>query len=146
MFPFNTTMNPTLADGITGAPFSAELWVQAIKQPGGYAVPLDDSCNFSQPPPFNNSAGWNFYQTPGPGSTWSFSLRPNPGLVFGGPAVALGVWTHLVLSYNGTNAIFYVNGVAAITSGVPQYLANPGTGSSSDLLVGLRPEYRADSL
>jgi hypothetical protein len=136
--PWNTTMNPT-TDGTNVAPFSAEIWVQATKQPSGYEVPLDDSCNFSQPPPWNNSAGWNFYQTPGPGSTWSFSIRPNPGLVFGGPAVTVGKWTHLVLSYDGTNAILYVNGVAAITHGVPQYLANPGTGSGSDMLVGEGP-------
>ena len=136
--PFNTTINPT-TDGTNGAPFSTELWVQAIKQPSGYAVPLDDSSDFNQPIPWNNSAGWNFYQTPGPGSTWTFSLRPNPGLVFGGPAVTLGQWTHLVLSYNGTTAILYVNGVAAITTGVPQYLANPGTGPGSDMLVGEGP-------
>jgi hypothetical protein len=136
--PFNTTMNPT-TDGTNGAPFSAELWVQAIKQPSGYAVPLDDSSDFNQPIPWNGSAGWNFYQTPGPGSTWTFSLRPSPGLVFGGPAVTLGEWTHLVLSYDGTNAILYVNGVAAITTGVPQYLANPGTGPGSDMLVGEGP-------
>jgi len=133
--PFTSTINPT-TDGTNGAPFSAELWVQAITQPGGYEVPLDDSCNFSQPPPWNSSCGWNFYQTPGPASTWSFSLRPNPGLVFGGPAVVIGKWTHLVLSYNGTNAILYVNGVAAITHGVPQYLANNG---SSDMLMGEGP-------
>src|SRR5271154_1464040 len=119
--PFTTAVNPTTADGITGAQFTAECWVQATLQPSGYEVPLDNSCNFSQPPPFNNSCGWNFYQTPGPASTWSFSLRPNPGLVFGGPAVTLGKWTHLVLTYDGTNAILYVNGIAKITTGVPQY-------------------------
>jgi Concanavalin A-like lectin/glucanases superfamily len=135
--PFSTTVNPTLGDGITGAPFSAELWVEATLQPSGYEVPLDNSCNFSQPPPWNNSCGWNFYQTPGPASTWSFSLRPNPGLVFGGPAVTLGQWTHLVLTYDGTNAILYANGVAAITyPNVPQYLANNG---SSDMLMGEGP-------
>jgi len=134
--PFTAAVNPTLSDGITGAPFSAELWAIATTQPSGYDVPLDDSCNFSQPPPWNNSCGWNFYQTPGPGSTWSFSLRPNPGLVFGGPAVSVGAWTHLVLTYDGTNAILYVNGVAAITHGVPQYLANNGT---SDMLIGEGP-------
>ena len=135
--PFSTAVNPTTADGITGAQFTAECWVQATKQPSGYEVPLDNSCNFSQPAPWNNSCGWNFYQTPGPGSTWSFSLRPNPGLVFGGPAVTVGQWTHLVLTYDGTNAILYANGVAAITyPNVPQYLANNG---SSDMLLGEGP-------
>jgi hypothetical protein len=136
--PYDPALNPT-TDGTNGAPFSAEIWVQATSQSSGYGVPLDNSCNFAQPPPWNNSAGWNFYETAGPGSTWSFSLRPNPGFVGNGPAVNVGQWTHLVLAYNGTNAIFYVNGVAAGTYAVPQYLANPGTGSASDMLIGEGP-------
>jgi Concanavalin A-like lectin/glucanases superfamily len=136
--PYDPALNPT-TDGTNGAPFTAEIWVQATAQSSGYGVPLDNSCNFAQPPPWNNSAGWNFYETAGPGSTWSFSLRPNPGFVGNGPAVTVGQWTHLVLSYNGTNATFYVNGVAFGTYAVPQYLANPGTGSASDLLMGEGP-------
>ena len=134
--PVNSTINPTLGDGQTGAPFTAELWALATTQPSGFETPLDDSSDFSQPPPFNNSAGWNFYQTPGPASTWSFSLRPNPGFVGNGPAVILGQWTHLVLTYDGTNAKFYVNGVLINTYGVPQFLANNG---SADLLFGYGP-------
>jgi len=137
--PWTLAMNPTVPGGSNGAPFTAELWVQATKQSSGYGVPLDDSCNFAQPPPWNNSAGWNFYETAGPGSTWSFSLRPNPGFVGNGPAVTVGLWTHLVLSYDGTNATFYVNGVAFGTYAVPLYLANPGTGSAADLLMGEGP-------
>jgi hypothetical protein len=135
--PWNTTMNPT-TDGTNGAPFSAEVWVQATTQSGGYGVPLDDNMEYGQPAPYGNSAGWNFYQTPGP-STWSFSVRPNPGFVGNGPAVTLGKWTHLVLTYDGTNATFYVNGVAFGTFAAPGYLANPGIGPSSDMLVGEGP-------
>ncbi|HWY29916.1 MAG TPA: LamG domain-containing protein, partial [Candidatus Acidoferrum sp.] len=134
--PFVTAVNPTTIDGVTGAQFTAELWVQATLQPSGYEVPLDNSCNFAQPPPWNNSCGWNFYQTPGPASTWSFSLRPSPGFVGNGPAVTLGKWTHLVLAYNGTNAYFYVNGVAAASYPVAEYLANNG---SSPMLLGEGP-------
>jgi hypothetical protein len=133
--PVNSTINPT-PDGTNGGPFSAELWVQATTQPGNFEVPLDDSSDFGQPPPFNNSAGWNFYQTAGPGSTWSFSIRPNPGYVGSGPPVTVGQWTHLVISYNGTNAIFYVNGVAAGTFAIPQFLVNNG---AEDLIMGEGP-------
>jgi hypothetical protein len=136
--PWNTTMNPT-TDGTNGAPFSAEAWVQATTQSGGYGVPLDDNMEYNQPAPYANSAGWNFYQTPGPTGTWSFSVRPNPGFVGNGPAVTLGEWTHLVLTYDGTNATFYVNGVAFGTFAAPGYLANPGIGPSSDMLVGEGP-------
>ncbi|HUA68740.1 MAG TPA: LamG-like jellyroll fold domain-containing protein [Candidatus Saccharimonadales bacterium] len=137
--PWNATINPVNEDGVTGAPFSAEVWVQATTQPGGYEVPLDDNMEYNQPPPYGNSAGWNFYQTPGPNSTWSFSLRPTPGFVGNGPAVTLGQWTHLVLTYDGTNAVFYVNGVAYGTYANPTYYANPGIGPASDLLVGEGP-------
>ena len=135
--PVNSTINPVLPDGITGAPFSVELWVQASLQPGNFEVPLDDSSDFGQPPPFNNSAGWNIYQTAGPGSTWSYSIRPSPGFVGNGPAVVLGQWTHLVLSYDGTNAIFYVNGVVGIAAiPIAQFLANNG---AEDLKFGEGP-------
>ncbi|MGA9777554.1 MAG: LamG-like jellyroll fold domain-containing protein [Verrucomicrobiia bacterium] len=133
--PVNSTINPS-PDGTNGAPFSAELWVQATTQPGNFEVPLDDSSDFGQPPPFNNSAGWNFYQTAGPGSTWSFSMRPNPGYVGAGPAVTVGQWTHLVISYDGTNATFYVNGVAYNTYAIPQFLVNDG---AENLVMGEGP-------
>jgi len=133
--PVNSVINPT-PDGQTGGPFSAELWALATTQPGNYCVPLEDSSDFSQPPPFNNSAGWNFYQTPGPASTWSFSIRPNPGFVGNGPAVAVGQWTHLVLTYDGTVAKFYVNGTLINTYAVPQFLVNNG---SKNLIMGSGP-------
>lgn len=137
--PFSTAVNPTTADGVTGAQFSAECWVQATLVPGTIEVPLASSCNFAQPPPWNNSCGWNFYETAVSATganTWSFSIRPNPSFVGNGPAVTVGQWTHLVLVYDGTNAIFYVNGVAAGTYAVPEYLANNG---SSDMFVGEGP-------
>ncbi len=40
--PYDPTMNPT-TDGTNGAPFTAELWVQATSQSSGYGVPLDNS-------------------------------------------------------------------------------------------------------
>ncbi len=132
--PFNSTINPT-TDGTNGAPFTAELWVQAISKPPGFEVPLDSSSPF-QSGIYANSAGWNFYQTPGANSTWSYSLRPNPGFVGNGTAlVTLLQWTHLVLAYDGTNAHFYVNGTQTRSDAVPQYLADNG----ADMLVGQGP-------
>jgi hypothetical protein len=133
----NSTINPT-TDGTNGAPFSAELWVQATTEStANFEVPLDDSSDFGQPPPWNNSAGWNFYQTQGPGSTWSYSIRPNPGFVgYGTATVVVGQWAHLVLSYDGTNATFYVNGAQIRKDAIPQFLANNG---AEDLIVGEGP-------
>lgn len=132
--PVDSTLNPVTSDGTNGAPFSAEVWVQATLHPSGYEVPLDDSGFFNTVNP--NSSGWNFYQTPGAASIWSFSLRPDPGFVGNGPAVVLGSWTQLVLSYNGTNVTFYVNGVAYETYAVPDFIANDG---SEDMLLGEGP-------
>jgi hypothetical protein len=124
--PVNSFINPS-PDGTNGAPFSAELWAMATTQPGNFAVPLDDSSDFGQPAPFNNSAGWNIYQTVGPASTWSFSIRPH-GFVGNGPSVVIGQWTHLILTYDGANARFYVNGVLFGTFAIPAggYLVNNG--------------------
>ncbi len=133
--PVNAIINPT-PDGILGGPFSAELWALATTQPSDYCVPLADSSDFNQPPPFNNSAGWNFYQTIGPASTWSFSIRPNPSFVGNGPAVVIGQWTHLVLSYDGTNAAFYVNGSLVNTYAVPLYQVQ---NNSKNLVIGAGP-------
>lgn len=135
--PVNSTINPTLANGQTGAPFTAEFWVQATSDAlNNFEVPMDDSSDFSQPAPYNNSAGWNFYQTQGPGSTWSYSIRPTPGYVGSGPKVVIGMWTHLVLSYDGTNADFYVNGTLAFTEAIADFLANNG---AEDLIIGEGP-------
>jgi hypothetical protein len=135
--PVNSIMNPT-TDGTNGAPFSAEVWVQATSDSvGKFEVPVDDSSDFGQAPPFNNSAGWNFYQTQGPGSTWSYSIRPTPGFIgFGTNAVVVGQWAHLVLTYDGTSSRFYVNGTLASTTSVGQFLANNG---AEDLLFGEGP-------
>ena len=134
--PVNSTINPTLADGVTGAQFSAELWVQATKETGNFEVPLDDSSDFGQPAPWNNSAGWNIYETAGP-NTWSYSVRPKPGFVGNGPPVTVGQWTHLVLTYDGTNATFYVNGVVGIAPvAIGEFLANDG---AEDLIMGEGP-------
>ncbi len=136
-FPVNSTINPTLGDNITGAPFTAEVWLQATSDSvGKYETPVDDSSDFGQPPPWNNSAGWNLYQTAGPGSTWSYSIRPNPGYVGGGAPVVIGKWTHIVLTYDGTNSTFYADGVQVRKDAVPSYLANNG---AEDLILGQGP-------
>jgi hypothetical protein len=98
--PVNSTLNPTLPDGTNGAPFTAELWVNANGQStADFTVPLADSSDFNQTGVYSGSAGWNFYQTQGPGSTWSYSIRPNPSFVGNGTnAVVVGQWTHLVLA------------------------------------------------
>jgi len=69
-------------------------------------------------------------------STWSFSIRPQPGFVGNGPAVVIGQWTHLVLTYDGTVAKFYVNGSLINTYAVPLFLVQ---NNSRNMVMGAGP-------
>src|SRR5215204_304877 len=59
--PYRPELNPTNADGQTGAPFSAECWVQANTVPADYSVPLAMFGPYEGSPPYVNASGWNFY-------------------------------------------------------------------------------------
>ncbi|MDB6112749.1 MAG: Immunoglobulin I-set domain protein [Pedosphaera sp.] len=133
--PVNATMNPT-TDGTHGAAFTAECWVQPNTQPGSYEVPLANFGRYNQPAPYNNASGWNFYQTPGPSSTWAFQMKPAPGYLGTGYAITLLQWYHLVVAFNGTNVSVYINGVPQFTVNAAGYLANDG---SADLVIGQGP-------
>jgi hypothetical protein len=68
-----------------------------------------------------------FYLEAGSGNTWNAVVGDGALFqVITGPAVVLNVWTHLALSFDGTNATFYVNG-ANVGSLAVAYVANPDT-------------------
>jgi hypothetical protein len=87
------------------APWSASLWFKQEIQPFiGPLLSVNESVIFAQ-------TGWN-------GLTRSVSLNSNGGL---GPlhtpdnVYSLGVWNHVVVTYDGTDARIYVNGVLEAT-------------------------------
>jgi hypothetical protein len=136
--PVNATMNPT-TDGTNGAAFTAECWVQANTQPVGvqsYEVPVADFGRYNQPSPYGGASGWNFYQTPGPASTWAFNMKPLPGFLGSGYVITLLQWYHLVAAFDGTNVAFYVNGAQQFSVNAAGYFANNG---SADLVIGQGP-------
>jgi hypothetical protein len=105
--PASTLITPLAPDGIHSGPFSAELWVKPTVQPSDYEVPLE----VAQWPD-----GWNFYISPGPGASYFIVNMPN-GVFFSsfGSAIQFLQWYHLVLTYDGTNETFYINGVSTGT-------------------------------
>lgn len=128
--PNSPNIVPVTAGGSSGA-FSTELWVQPNGFPSDWSVPLE----VAQYP-----NGWNIYVSgngDGNGLTSYFYLDMRPGLFqgFGDFPITFGQWYHLVTTFDGANAMFYINGVAhgpyAIGSGglVPASGADAHVGS-----------------
>ncbi|MGH7976572.1 MAG: LamG-like jellyroll fold domain-containing protein [Limisphaerales bacterium] len=115
--PYNATLNPQ-------GPFSVEFWARATSDANNYDVPVGSVGSYPN--------GWDFYQTPGTPGSWVFN--PN-GAFIQTSQVVKNQWTHLVGVYDGTNFIFYINGVATATVPGSGYVAN----SANDLYIGGDP-------
>src|ERR1700677_2090692 len=133
--PESSLVTP-LAEGTTNsAAFSAELWVQPNGYPASWSVPISQGLN-------NGTAydGWNIYvsgpDAGNPANTSYFYLVMRPGLFqgFADFPITFGQWYHLVMTYNGTNAMFYINGVShgPYVEGPTAFFAD----TSADALVG----------
>jgi hypothetical protein len=96
--------------GSSGAPFSCELWVQPTGVPVSYSVPIEMAQY--------GVGGWNIYVSGADanGGTPYFYLNMPGGVLFQGfgdfPITFPSQWYHLVLTYNGSSVMFYINGVA----------------------------------
>jgi hypothetical protein len=124
--PFNTLLAPVADNGTNGAAFSIECWAQAYSaNDGGAYLSLVGMHGTYGAAPYGNASGWLMGQTPGPGSQWLFVVRN--GAFFQGTVVTPLQWTHLVGTFDGTNANFYINGVLAATQpGITGYLPDNG--------------------
>jgi hypothetical protein len=134
--PYNPILAPVQANGSNGAPFSMEIWLQAVGQPpaGVYEVPVADSGPYGGGA-YANSSGWNLYQTPGPTSDWAFDLRGNGNFVQLG-AINLLEWYYLAMTYDGTNVTCYINGLSQGAYPASGFISNP----AYDIYVGTGPE------
>ena len=112
--PYNAALNASV--------LSVETWVFPTGRAGAYRT-IVASRNWPK--------GWVLYAADN--NTWEFWLNSGAGMVvLSGPAVALNAWTHLVGTFDGTTARFYVNG-ALVRSGTPtSYTPN----SSQTLNIG----------
>jgi hypothetical protein len=137
--PDSALLAPTNSDGITGAPFSAECWVLAttLTTPD-YIVPLAMSGPYAASGTYANGSGWNFYQSQTTPQSWQVFMRTEAGVeIVGGTPVTLLEWTHLAVTWDGTNAIFYVNGVGGAPVALGAYLADPNGANGA---IGAGPE------
>jgi hypothetical protein len=122
--PFHPELSPVSGDGQHGAPFSVECWVKALGQPADYSIPLAMFGRYESGI-YNNASGWNFYQSPGPNSFWIFNVKNGTFAQAAGVPIQPLQWYHLAGTFDGATIVFYVNGIARVTSGgVTTYLAD----------------------
>ncbi len=119
--PWAPELNPDI-------PWSVETWVQPTSVQGDYPSPLSSSYN--EGTGNGPTSGWYFYEQSG---EWTFVIQPANQWISGGSVVA-GNWYYLVVTDDGTNFNFYINGVLA-TAPYPansaDFVAN-GDGINSD--------------
>ena len=142
--PYSPLLNPVQTNGSgLGTAFSAEIWLQPTVQPGAndYRVPFSQFGGYGSGI-YANASGWNFYQSPGPGSFWILNVH-QAGIFAQISSIPIQLlnWYHLAVTFDNTNFIFYINGASVSTNGGGGYLANPaadghiGTGAN----VGFNP-------
>jgi len=127
--PASSLITPLAPDNVHGAPFSTELWVQPTAQPATFSVPIE----MAQYP-----NGWNIYVSGSDGGATSyFYLNMPNGVLFQSELdfpISFLQWYYLVVTFDGNNAYFYINGVAHGPYSVPNYA--PATGSPAHIGAG----------
>ncbi|HUA64593.1 MAG TPA: LamG domain-containing protein [Alphaproteobacteria bacterium] len=124
--PWAPELNPDI-------PWSVETWVQPASlgvNGNDYRVVLSSEYN-EYPFPYN---GWYMYQQPN--GTFAFVPQPANGFITAG-SITPGNWYHLVVTDDGTNFNFYINGVLAVAPApVTDFIPN-GDGINPDGTPGL---------
>ncbi|MGC9941953.1 MAG: LamG domain-containing protein [Verrucomicrobiota bacterium] len=102
------------------SPFTFEIWAKPSSlDPVNYRCPVGNFSGWNTA----TQSGWYVYQTPGTPSTFAFVMQPN-GSWINNASITAGSWYHLVGTYDGTNASFYVNGVLIGSQNVAGFVAN----------------------
>jgi hypothetical protein len=137
----------TYEPGMVGTAFSFADGNEAV------LIPYSPTNNFSamsgwtieawvNPTSFNNSSYPTIYAQ----GNWDVSLGlysgtgaleswiNNANRLIGATAVPLGQWSHVALVYNGTNRIFYLNGVVAGTGSAPAVTAETDNSSIGNII------------
>lgn len=102
--PASSFITPVAPDGTDSAAFSEEMWVRVSSQPASWTVPIE----MAQYP-----NGWNIYVSgadAGNGAASWFYLDMRPAIFTGVAQIQFLKWNHVVLTFDGTNALMYVNG------------------------------------
>ncbi|HTR42735.1 MAG TPA: LamG domain-containing protein, partial [Pseudomonadales bacterium] len=134
--PASTLITPLAANNTDSAAFSEEMWIKVPSQPPTYEVPIE----VAQYP-----NGWNLYVSgadDGNGPDSYFILNIHSAAVFAHVVkIQFLQWNHVVVTYDGANALVYVNGVAygpyAIAGFVPAIGSDGHIGSGQG--IGWQP-------
>jgi hypothetical protein len=129
----NTNSEILIGNQINPIQFSISIWIRATGQrSSGFHSIISKIDQYSNPLPAPN----NFeiqVSTPDPTySVWTgFGGNnqfqpPSPGLGFGQSSSSLNVWNHLVLTFNGSQGVTYLNGTQVTTNSVVNYF-NPSS-------------------
>ena len=126
MVPYSASLNPPA--------FTAEAWFK----PDLALASADTKAALSCADITGNRAGWLIYQT---GNGWNLRMYNQNGTttslnITGGTTAVPGTWYHVAVTFDGTTATVYVNGVAS-TNDVPTGYV-PGT--AGPLTVGVRSD------
>lgn len=123
--PNNPTLNPA-------GPFSIEFWARPTSDANNYEIPVGNFAGWSF-----GGGGWHFYQSPGTPGYWIWSVNGGSAFIQTVPVIK-NQWAHIVGVYDGTNLIFYVNGVATATQAFSNY--QPNLSGVNGLVIGGDPD------
>ena len=115
--PHSAALNPKAA-------FSVEFWAN----PNADTTTAAPTCVVSSGQFASPRSGWLIYQID---TGWSFRMYNQNGTtpainISGGAPAVVGTWAHVMATYDGTNAVLYVNGVLAVSGAVPSYVPSAG--------------------
>jgi alpha-tubulin suppressor-like RCC1 family protein/uncharacterized protein YpmS len=91
--PYNANLNPSI--------FTVSLWVKVEGNENVYRSPITSR---------NGSTITGYLIYAGPGNRWEFLIGSGSWHDIIGPPVVLNEWTHLAMTYNGTDFTAYING------------------------------------
>ncbi len=126
--PFLPALNPAAS-----SPFTIEFWANPT------ASDNDDS-PLSNRVSAGNRSGWAFFQRDA-ATGWNFRMYNGNGSALGwdltGGTAPLNLWSHVVVTWNGSAALLYVNGTLADSSNDPALngVYNPNTTAGTNLIA-----------
>jgi hypothetical protein len=127
--PFLSSLNPA-----STSPFTIEFWAKPS------ASDNDDAQVSNRLASVTDRSGWVFFQRAA-ATGWNFRMYNGVGgnlaVDITGGTATLNAWSHVVVTWSGTAAVLYVNGVApVVSSGTVSGTYNPNTAAGTNFIVG----------
>lgn len=110
-------------------PFTLSAWINPKYPPNGYG-------SYGQVIAKTNSGGSGGYEFGwlGSASCSTLYMTNGPGTINSNKSICTGVWSYIAITFDGTNSIFYINGVKQGTSSTLTYPS-----STQDTGIGRAP-------